>query len=298
MFKGILLIGLGASSYGMLATFVKMAYDEGFSTAEVTTAQFVLGIVGLLVINAFLRIKNKKSIGKPTAKNIAQLMLAGTSLGGTSLFYYLAVKYIPVSMGIVLLMQTIWMGLILEMILTKKRPSTKKIIATIIVLTGTILALNFLGKSLSFEKERFIIGLFWGLCAACSYTVTMFTSNKVATALSNPQRSLYMLLGGAIIVFSFAASNYTHTFNFDIFIKWGIVLSLFGTIIPPIVLNAGFPITGIGLGSIITSIEIPVSILMAHILLNEDVNRIQWFGVLLIITAIIIMNINVKNKRL
>jgi hypothetical protein len=37
-------------------------------------------------------------------------MLAGTSLGMTSVFYYLTVKYIPVSIGIVLLMQTVWMG--------------------------------------------------------------------------------------------------------------------------------------------------------------------------------------------
>lgn len=294
--KGVLLVGLGASSYGMLATFVKMAYDEGFSTAEVTVAQFVLGITGLLIINAYKRIKKEKTIHKATPRNIGQLMLAGTSLGGTSLFYYLAVKYIPVSMGIILLMQTIWMGVVLEMILTKKIPSRQKIVATVIVLTGTALALNLFGKSIDFGKEGFMTGIFWGLCAACSYTVTMFTSNKVATELSTPQRSLYMLLGGAVIVFSFAIASYTGTFNTDIFIKWGIVLSLFGTIIPPILLNAGFPITGIGLGSIVTSIEIPVSVMVAHLLLGEEVKGIQWFGVLLIITAIVIMNINIKNK--
>jgi hypothetical protein len=36
------------------------------------------------------------------------LMLAGTSLGGTSLFYYIAVQYINVSIAIVLLMQSVW----------------------------------------------------------------------------------------------------------------------------------------------------------------------------------------------
>jgi drug/metabolite transporter (DMT)-like permease len=56
----------------------------------------------------------------------------------TSVFYYLAVKYIPVSIGIVL-MQTVWMGVLLEMILEKKLPSTKKIVSVIIVLIGTVL---------------------------------------------------------------------------------------------------------------------------------------------------------------
>jgi drug/metabolite transporter (DMT)-like permease len=100
--KGVVLVALGASSYGMLATFVKLAYEENFTTAEVTTAQFVYGIIGILIINFFQRTKNKNTAIKASRKNISQLMLAGTSLGMTSVFYYLAVNYIPVSIGIVL----------------------------------------------------------------------------------------------------------------------------------------------------------------------------------------------------
>ena len=33
--KGVFLVALGATSYGMLATFVKLAYKEDFTTAEV-----------------------------------------------------------------------------------------------------------------------------------------------------------------------------------------------------------------------------------------------------------------------
>jgi hypothetical protein len=47
----------------------------------------------------------------------------------TSVFYYLAVKYIPVSIGIVLLMQTVWMGVLLEMIL---KPQNKKVISVLL----------------------------------------------------------------------------------------------------------------------------------------------------------------------
>jgi drug/metabolite transporter (DMT)-like permease len=110
--KGVFLVALGATSYGMLATFVKLAYKEDFTTAEVTSSQFILGIIGILIINLFQRTKNKNTAIKASPKNIMHLMLAGTSLGMTSVFYYLAVKYIPVSIGIVLLMQTVWMGVL------------------------------------------------------------------------------------------------------------------------------------------------------------------------------------------
>lgn len=291
--KGVFLVAIGATTYGMLATFVKMAYSEGYTTAEVTTSQFIYGILGILLINLFQRIKNKNTAVKATPKNIFSLMLAGTSLGMTSLFYYLAVKYIPVSIGIVLLMQTVWMGVLLEMILEKKLPSKQKVIAVFIVLFGTVLATNIINNDIELDWR----GLLWGILAAASFTTTMFTANRVAAEISSAQRSLYMLLGGAIIVFSFAFATQTTEFNIEIFLKWGIVLSLFGTIIPPLLMTAGFPLTGIGLGSIVSALELPVSVMMAYVLLNEKVILSQWIGIVLIILAIIIMNVNFKTKN-
>ena len=293
--KGVVLVGLGATSYGMLATFVRLAYDEGFTTAEVTTSQFVYGILGILVINLFQKIKKGTSVINATKRNIFQLMLAGSSLGMTSVFYYLAVKYIPVSIAIILLMQTVWMGVLIEMILDKKAPSKLKIISVFIVLVGTLLATNIFKNDVQLDWH----GIVWGMLAAASFTTTMFTANRVATGISSAQRSLFMLLGGAVIVFSFAIATQNTPFNFEIFMKWGIVLSLFGTIIPPMLMNAGFPLTGIGLGSIVSALELPVSVMMAYFLLHEQVVLVQWIGIILIVLAIILMNMNwdkFKNK--
>lgn len=293
--KGVVLVALGATSYGMLATFVKLAYKEGFTTAEVTSSQFIYGIIGVLFINLFQRIKNKNSAIKANSKNILHLMIAGTSMGMTSVFYYLAVKYIPVSIGIVLLMQTVWMGVLLEWFLDKKAPSIQKTLAVLVVIIGTAFAINIFKINFNDTTIDWTKGLFWGLLAAASFTTTMFTANKVALGISSAQRSLFMLFGGAIIVFGFGLFTQTTEFNFEIFTKWGIVLALFGTIIPPMLLNAGFPLTGIGLGSIVSSLELPVSVLMAYFLLNEELQLIQWIGILLIILAIVIMNIQFNN---
>jgi drug/metabolite transporter (DMT)-like permease len=309
--KGVFLVGLGATSYGMLATFVRMAYDENYTTAEVTVSQFVFGIIGILLINAFQRNRNNNTAVKASKKNKTQLMLAGTSTGLTSVFYYLAVKFdIPVSIAIVLLMQTVWIGVLLEWFLEKKAPSKVKIISVIIVLIGTVLATNLLNSDVKLNP----LGIFFGLLAATSFTTTMFTANRIATEISSAQRSLYMLFGGGIMVLIFAlitqiipnqfpavadalgVFSTAKDFNFTIFLKWGIILSLFGTIIPPMLLNAGFPLTGIGLGSIVSALELPVSVLMAFFLLNEKVILLQWIGIVLIILAIVIMNVNFKKK--
>jgi drug/metabolite transporter (DMT)-like permease len=290
--KGVFLVALGATSYGMLATFVKLAYKDGYTTAEVTSSQFIFGILGVLLINLFQKIVNKEKAQKASSKNIFQLMVAGTSLGMTSVFYYLCVKYIDVSIAIVLLMQTVWMGVLLEWILGKKRPSNQKIISLVIVLFGTFLATKLYEFTIQLDWR----GIFWGILAAASFTTTMFTANKVALENSSAQRSLYMLLGGAVVVFVFSAFTQVGALNFEIFKNYGLFLALFGTIIPPILLNAGFPKTGLGLGSIVASLELPVSVLMAFLLLNEKVVFWQWCGILLIILAIIIMNLNFSKK--
>ena len=311
--KGVLLVGLGATSYGMLATFVKLAYSENYTTAEVTASQFVFGILGMFLIGLYYKFKNKQATENPSKSDIVKLMLAGTSLGMTSVFYYLAVRYINVSIAIVLLMQTVWMGVILEYFLDKVVPSMQKIISVAVVLTGTVLATNLLHSDLNIDWR----GIAWGILAASSFTTTMFTANRIAPHIAPHKRSLYMLFGGAVIVAVFGfitqfgpnnfqwakelfsginENNVIQDFNFGIFTKWGIVIAVFGTIIPPLLMNAGFPHTGLGLGSIISSVELPVSVMMAFFILGETVIFSQWVGIVLILIAIVIMNIQFKKK--
>ena len=316
IFKGVLFVAMGASIFGMLATFVKLSYRDGFTTSEVTTAQFVLGLMGLLILNGIQTKTAKKNQAKPTAKEVRILMLAGTSLGCTSLFYYLCVQYINVSIAIVLLMQSVWFSVVVESFISRKFPNLKKIIATVIVLAGTFLATNLINLDVTLDWH----GVFWGLMAAASFTATMFTSNTLATHIPVLRKSLIMLSGGAIIVFIFLffaqigplhfdflkslylnfTDNTKHIkpFDFSIFYTYGFVLALFGTIIPPILFNLGFPKTGLGLGSIISSLELPVSVTMAFVLLGEEVIVIQWVGIILILFAIVLMNLPSRKNKL
>jgi drug/metabolite transporter (DMT)-like permease len=44
-------------------------------------------------------------------------------------------------------------------------------------------------------------------------------------------------------------------------------------------------------------LELPVSVTMAYLLLSEKVNITQWLGIILIIMAIVIMNVNFKKRN-
>lgn len=285
VFKGSILVALGAASYGLLATFVKLAYQEKYTLSEITGAQFTWGILGLFILNLFIKPtpQEKKAA---TLFNKLKLVIAGVSLGLTSTFYYFSVQYIPVSMAIVLLMQTVWMGVVLEMILSGKLPSRRRLLAVLLILLGTVFATNAAADNKVIEWK----GIGWGMLAALSYTVSVFSSNRIALKMNPYRKTFWMLAGGFITVMILSVPHLMVKFDLSIFWKWGIILALFGTILPPILFNLGMPKTGLGLSAMLSSIEIPVSVFMAYFILNEPIGVFQWLGIILIIFTVIWMN--------
>lgn len=308
LLMGIIFIVLGSSSYGMLSTFVKLAYKHNYTTAEVTAAQFGWGAL-IVSIMALLQ-KNKGP--QANKADIKSLMIAGIPMSLTSILYYLAVRYIDASVGVVLLMQSVWMGVVVEAFQKKQIPSLEKIFAVIMILFGTLLATKMIGAQ---NVTLDIRGVILGLLTAMSFSWTLFSTSSVARHLNPIQRSKFMLYGGSIVVAIFALLTqigpyylglqlvgsdfiFNQSFDAQIFLNYGLIVAIFGTVIPPIMLNKGFPIVGMGLGSILSSIELPVAMTIAFLFLGEVVNMLQWVGVLTIICAIVLLNFRLFSANL
>lgn len=291
--KGSILVAIGACSYGMLTTFVKIAYAQGYTSQEVTFSQVFLGFIAMLIINLVNSGKRKNPAVKSSKKARVKLILAGTTIGFTSTFYYLAVKYIPVSIGIVLLMQSVWMGVVLEALIDRRFPSFKKVLAVLAILAGTLMATNVIKDSVVLDWR----GVGWGLLAAMSYTGTIYCTNTVSLEVASLRRSFWMLAGALVVVTIITVPELVQHFQIDILYKWGIVLAIFGTILPPLLYTAGMPKIDVGLGAIITAIELPAAVLLAYFVLSEQVTWIQWLGIFLILMAVIQMNLRTKEPR-
>lgn len=290
--KGALLVFFGAMSYGILATIVKYANNQGVHTSVLTFMQFFAGVLFLI---AFARTQKRTGSKKLQAASKVKLLLYGTTFGMTSIFYYLSIRYIPVSMGIILLMQSIWMSVALEAIVQRTIPTTLKIIGTITILAGTILATNVLFEVSSTDWR----GILLGMLAAGSYTISLYASSNIETESSSSVRSQYLILGGFLFVVSYWNLDIIEHFNTYSGIIWGVLLALFGTIIPPLLFTKGIPLVGIGIGAIIAAVEIPVSILSAHWILDERINLWQWMGVLIILISVVLVNKkNIPGKKI
>ncbi len=124
MLKGVILVLFGACSFGILSTFVKLAYAEGYNLSDVTGTQAFFGMV-LLWATYLIQTKfRSKETPKPILKtHWAKLVAAGAFSGMVSLCYYQCVKLVPASVAIILLMQFVWISVLLELIFYKKKPT-------------------------------------------------------------------------------------------------------------------------------------------------------------------------------
>lgn len=283
---------LGGCSYGILSTFVKLAYNEGFEMPEVVGSQFLFGacLIWLLVL------VRRKKITRISRSSFVKLLIAGTPSGLTGIFYYKSLMSTDASLAIIFLFQFIWVGTLLEWIFYKHTPSRNKIISIIILLFGSVLAAGVIGLD-SFSW----VGLGWGLLAAVTFSIFILVSGAVEKQTSAVLKSAIFSLGALILV----SILFPPMFLFDSdqlfsLAPYGLLLGLFGVLLPPLLFSFGMPMVGPSLGTILSASELPVAVIMSAIILKETITIWQWIGVIFILLGIMIGNgqMFIRRKKL
>jgi len=296
MFKGIILVFLGACSFGILSTFVKLAYHDGYTLGDVTGAQAFFGAVILWILFYF---QSRTPSYKAKAKKITtpwwKMVIAGTCTGLVSVFYYQSVKLVPNSVAIILLMQFIWISILLEFLIFKKKPTSFQVLAILLVLGGTVLASGMLDAKLGSIDIK---GIGFGLLAAICYAVFIMLNGRLGNEYPPLKKSALMITGACIFIFII----FPPAFLFDgalngSLLKWGLIIAAFGTVIPPLFFAEGVPRAGLAISSILSAAELPVAVSMSALVLGEQVSAIRWIGVAIIISAMILPNLKYLKKR-
>ena len=282
----VLQVVTGAISFGILGTFVKLAQRDGYDLPAVTFAQVAMGVLLLLIINLFIKKRNHPARAFTKGEKV-KVILHGMCVGLISTFYFLSIRYGSAATSIVLLAQSVWMGIVLECILTRSFPSVQKIIMIAVILAGTLLATNVLitGSNIS------VAGIISGLLAAIANTASIYFSGFLVVNKSPERRTLYLGIGCLLMVSLIYGYSFIQHFDARILWKWGIVLGLTAMVIPPLLYIRGMPVLGVGLSSVITCLQIPASAIFAWWILHEQVNGYQWWGIILIVAGIAGMNI-------
>lgn len=274
---------IGAASYGLLSTVTKLAYQQGFTTGDMTGSQMFLGCVGFWLGSANYW---PKLFQLPT-RTIVALLLGGAVSALTGIFYYLALQQLTASFAIILLFQFAWMGIFFDWLFHKRQPTRWQWLAIVFILAGTYLAA---GHQTDFDAENITItGTVLGLLSAVTYTLFINLSGHLATDVPALMRNTWMVTGSMLFTFTV----FPPTFLFDGSLGaglwfWGGFLGLFGILIPFHFYAKGVPQIGAGMAAILGAVELPVVIVMSSIWLRETMTVVQWLGIMIILVGVII----------
>ena len=289
-FRGAIAVFVGAASFGILSTFVKLAYAENFTLGEVTGVQVLFGIVMLWLLYGLRSLKKAKAYPKKTNK--VKILLAGVSTGVVSILYYKCVALVPASIAIVLLMQFIWIGALVNFVVFKQKPTKKQFLGIVGILLATLLATGVFEATI---KTINPLGIVYGMLAATAYTVFIIVNGKVGNDYPPVQKSALMVTGACIFVFTILQPFDLIMLKSDSgIIYYGLLLSLFGTVLPPLLFAYGMPKIDIALGGILSAVELPVAVLMSYSILSESVSLLQWLGVISILAVVVWINSPLK----
>jgi drug/metabolite transporter (DMT)-like permease len=280
VYIGTLAMLVGAASYGVSGPFAKLALRNGLSLGELVDSMFFVSSIIFSVILMF----NSHRFDGLTQKGIWQLAGVGAvGLGGTVIFYYYAISQLPVSVAIVLLFQFAWIVPFINIIIHRKWPNIYVLLALILVIAGTLIAVEL---NWNIWRQGTWVGYIAGFISAWCYSAFLFFNAHIATKVPALTRSAFMSISGLIVVIVIHPP--TFLFNGRLFELgvWPLVTGVLCQVFPTLLMAVGIPIIGGILSGILGAIELPVSVLSSNIILHEPISKAKWLGIALILFGI------------
>ncbi|QJD85043.1 EamA family transporter [Cohnella herbarum] len=280
----IVLVLVGAASYGLLSAVFKLAIADGWGVNQLTFQQVFSGAVLLWLALGVARLRGSKLVLAGNWK--AWIMLIATGVIGLSLttvLYNECLSRLDASLGIVLLFQFTWITILLESIRKRQWPTRQEWIAVLCIAIGTVLAVGVLQDDFG-KIDGW--GVVFGLLSAVAYSLFFFLSGFLPQQMDPIGKSTIMSTASLLFVILLQTPG-TIAESFDVSLMgWGLLLGFLGTAFPFFCFNYGIPKVGSGLAALLGSMELPAAVLAASVLLGEPLTIGQGAGIILIIAGI------------
>jgi drug/metabolite transporter (DMT)-like permease len=274
---GVFLILISGSSFGTLAIFVRLAYEDGVTPITLLFLRFGIASLCMLFIIWIRRV--------PIPRGWVLLGLAlmgGIGYVGQALSYFTALTLIPAGLVALLLYLYPAIVTILAVIILKEPISKWKIIALLIALGGTVLTIGPTGGG-------HLLGIIFGLGAAFIYSIYILVGSKITKQVTAIQSSTVVIVSAAIVSGGLVAIEgpaFPETAS-----GWGsvIAIALISTILAIVTFFAGLERVGPMNASTLSTVEPAVTVVLAAMVLGETISFFRIIGGMMIILAVIIL---------
>jgi drug/metabolite transporter (DMT)-like permease len=160
-------------------------------------------------------------------------------------------------------------------------------------LFGLVLTVYQPGQNLVIDP----FGLFMTIINALAMVVYMIMSERIFKGIDDRFNGTKWVMTGTMLVgavmIPFLGLSFPSSTK-----EWVLLLSysLFGTLMPILSMNAGLQMIGAARGSVVATFQPVLTILLSLLFLNEMLSLQQWFGGLLVIGAVVLLQLSPDRK--
>ncbi|MGI8687289.1 MAG: DMT family transporter [Thermomicrobiales bacterium] len=278
--EGVLCCIMAATAYSVTATFAKLAYAAGVNVVTLLTMRY------LIAVALFWLLIPRFGDGMPPRATITRGILLGAVFqAGQTWLFGTALTRIDAALGILLLYAYPAMVTVGAVLIGRERLSARRVFALIVATAGVILVVS--GPH---HGTHDLIGILLALGAALVYTCTLLTGHAILRA-TPPLTLAGLVATGAAITFT-TAGVASRGLRFD-FAPWGwlpiIGLAVCASVLATVANYAGITRVGPTVASILGTLEIPLGVALATIVLGERLGPVQIIGGLLVLSAIVLL---------
>ncbi|MBO4120093.1 DMT family transporter [Cupriavidus gilardii] len=276
---GVLLIAISASAFGAMAIFARFAYDAGADVYGLLSVRFVLAAVALAAVMRWQRIALP-----PWPRVLALAAMGGIGYVGQSFCFFSALNHAQASLvALLLYLYPVFVTVMAALFLKEK-------------LTGaavTALVLCSVGAGLTVGGgEGSALGIGLGLASALIYSVYIIVGARLTPGV-HPVATTTIVCTAAAVVYvgaalARAAAGMPPQFPADAGGWLALAaIALLSTVLAILTFFAGLQRLGAAQASMLSTLEPVVTVLLAALLLGEQIGVAQAVGGGLILAGVL-----------
>ncbi len=287
---GSMLIIIAGCFWGSMGIFVRRLGTYGFSSIQIVSIRVTLAAVFFALV---LFVKDRKGF-KISFKDIP--LFLGLGLGSILFFtvcYFTAIKMMPLSTAAILLYTSpIWI-MLMSILFFREKLDGRKLIALFLAFVGCILVSGISGERMS------LTGLLVGLGSGIGYGLYSILG-KIALRKYSPYTVtaytfLFAAVGSWIICRPADMLNgFSSSEDTGFLMLFCFVTALITAVIPFLAYTLGLERVEASKAGIIATIEPVVATLIGMIMYSEPLTIMSGAGILLILSAVIVLNLKQK----
>lgn len=273
---------MSAACYGFMAIFVKFAYAGQANLPTVLSGRFVMASLFLWILVAV-----RRQAVRITFREMGSLLLLSLmGYGLASTFYLGALLFIPASVASMVLFIYPVIVTLFETVCYRYPLSLKKAAALALSTGGLVLVLGNLSGGVGMR------GVILALGAALSYAAHLLYGKKVVAKHSPLVATAYVISFAAIgfTVYGFASGGIKIYLPAETWL-WILAVAIISTCMGILFIYAGLRRLEAGKASIISTLEVVVTVSFSALLLGESLSALQAAGGIMILAGIIIVRL-------